>query len=109
MGCVYKIFKDDFVYYGSTKNFKRRMICHKCACNKKNNRYYNLKLYKIIRGNGGWDQFTKCIVEDNIETKQQWVERENYHIRTFSCKMNTIRKKTEEEIKTSRKSTDKEW
>ena len=99
MGCVYKIFNREFVYYGSTKNFKQRMICHKTKCNNKNRPEYNRKLYKTIRANGGWDSFTKVIIEDNIETKQQWKERETYYIRNFKSNMNMVVYMTEEEYK----------
>jgi len=109
MGCVYKISNGTFTYYGSTKNFKQRMRQHKSACNKKNNRCYNVKIYKTIRDNGGWEQFTKEIVEDNIETKQQWKERETYYFRNFRCNMNTHRNMTEEERKENKKNGNKAY
>jgi len=109
MGCVYKISKGEFVYYGSTCNFKQRMIQHKCDCNNKKGRHYNFKLYKTIRDNGGWDAFTKCIVEDNIETEKQWKERETYYLRQFECNMNTRHHKTEEEYKASQKESSKAY
>lgn len=109
MGCVYKIYKNDFVYYGSTKNFKRRIRDHKYDCYTKNNTKYNRKLYKIIRDNGGWESFTKEIIEDNIETEKEWIERENYYIRTFSCNMNTLHNMTKEERKARQKHTCKIW
>ena len=99
MGCVYKISNGTFTYYGSTCNFKRRMRDHKFNCYHKKVEKYNLKLYKTIRDNGGWQQFTKEIIEDNIETKQQWKERETYYLRNFKCNMNTLHNITKEEYK----------
>ena len=109
MGCVYKISNGTFTYYGSTCNFKRRMKNHKTNCYNKNNKSYNYKLYKTIRNNGGWEQFTKQIVEDNIETKQQWKERETYYLRNFKCNMNTHHHITEEEYKARQKVSKKAY
>ena len=108
MGCVYKIFKGEFVYYGSTKDFKKRLINHKSRCYNKNDKMYNAKLYKTIRDNGGWDAFTKCIVED-IETEKEWKERENYYIRTCSCNMNTDIYISKEELRKRKLQRERDW
>lgn len=41
-------------YVGHTTNIKLRIKNHKNICNNENHNYYNLKIYKIIRENGGW-------------------------------------------------------
>ena len=55
---IYKIYcKDDTIkdiYIGHTTNFIQRKYQHKMSCNNLNN---NLKIYDIIRSNGGWDNW----------------------------------------------------
>jgi len=58
---IYKIFNDNFpdmTYYGSTENFDNRKYSHKCVCNSPNHKNHNLKIYRFIRENGGWNQWT---------------------------------------------------
>ena len=62
--CIYKISKHNFIYIGSTCNFKKRMIQHKSACNNIKSKSYNLKIYQTIRLNGGWDEFEKVVVQN---------------------------------------------
>ena len=65
-GMIYKLCCNDLnitdIYIGSTVNFKERKRCHKKACNNINNRCYNLKLYKFIRDNGGWNNWDMVLV-----------------------------------------------
>jgi hypothetical protein len=55
---IYKIFcKDEIitdVYVGHTTNFIQRKYAHKITCNNLNN---DLKIYNVIRSNGGWDNW----------------------------------------------------
>lgn len=85
MYCVYKISNGDVTYYGSTNNFKRRMKDHRQCCNSEKSKLYNKKKYKIIRENGGWDEFTKEIIENNIDTQVKVRQREDYWIRNNEC------------------------
>tara|TARA_R110000796_G_scaffold187721_1_gene304684 strand:+ start:331 stop:810 length:480 start_codon:yes stop_codon:yes gene_type:complete len=57
--CIYKIYKDDWIYIGSSVNFKSRVSKHKSACNNTKSKKYNYKIYKLIRSNGGWEKFHK--------------------------------------------------
>tara|TARA_R110001592_G_scaffold102615_1_gene289575 strand:+ start:211 stop:795 length:585 start_codon:yes stop_codon:yes gene_type:complete len=84
MGCVYKISKGEFVYYGSTNNFERRMYDHRQCCNSEKSIAYNRKKYKIIREHGGWDAFTKEIVEE-VDDINNLLQREDYWIRNNEC------------------------
>ena len=55
---IYKIQhqdKEDLLYVGSTTDFTKRKYRHKSNC--KTSSKYNIKLYKTIRDNGGWDCF----------------------------------------------------
>jgi len=45
-------------YIGSSYNFKKRCWDHKSACNNQNNKKNNLKLYKYIRENDGFNEWT---------------------------------------------------
>ena len=47
----------ELCYVGSTANWKERQRNHKRTGNNENDRYYNTKLYKTIRENGGWENF----------------------------------------------------
>lgn len=44
------------VYVGSTTDFKTRKSAHKRCCNS-NSKKCNMKVYKMILENGGWDSF----------------------------------------------------
>ena len=66
---IYKLIKkdainDDMVYIGSTRDIKYRMRKHKARCYNINNNCYNLKVYKYIRDNGGWDEWKYEIVDE---------------------------------------------
>jgi hypothetical protein len=64
---IYKIQHEDneeLVYVGHTTNFIKRKYTHKYACNTEKGRAFNLKLYTMIRENGGWDCFKMVMVEE---------------------------------------------
>ena len=56
---IYKLCCQDlnvpYVYVGHTTNFIKRKARHKIDCNNSNKKEYNLKVYQIIRDNGGWE------------------------------------------------------
>jgi len=57
---IYKIFNDNFpemFYFGSTENFDNRKYTHKSACNNPTASNHNLKIYRFIRDNGGWNDW----------------------------------------------------
>ena len=72
---IYKIQhteKDDLIYVGHTTDFTKRKNCHKKVCVNPNYSSHNLKLYTMIRENGGWDMFKmlevkKCPCNDSRE------------------------------------------
>ena len=66
---IYKLIKkdainDDMIYIGSSKNIKHRMDRHKHSCNNIKHHNHNLKVYKYIRENGGWDAWTYEIIDE---------------------------------------------
>ena len=45
------------IYIGSTYDEIEREHNHKSDCNNENNKSYDLKVYKFIRANGGYDNW----------------------------------------------------
>ena len=92
---IYKFVCDDLnvnqCYVGHTINMTKRKCCHKSACNNEKNKAHNLKIYKIIRQNGGWDNWNMVLVEkfpckDSSEACKR--EREVYE--ELDAKMNMV-------------------
>ena len=67
-GCIYMIqHKTDNTkefYIGSSFEFKQRCSKHKTRCNNQNDKNYNLKVYKYIRENGGWNEWEIILLYD---------------------------------------------
>jgi len=81
---IYKIFcKDESVndvYVGHTTNFIKRKYSHKVACNNLNNK---LKIYNIIRENGGWSNWDMIEIAKyncNDHTEARIKEQEHYEM-----------------------------
>ena len=64
---IYKIVCNDLnvtnCYVGSTTNFRRRKCEHKSRCANENSKGYNFKCYKLIRDNGGWENWSMYEIE----------------------------------------------
>jgi hypothetical protein len=93
---IYKIFSEDDnitdIYVGSTTDFTRRKCNHKSACNNENNKIYNRKLYKMIRDNGGWENWRMIEVEKYpCNDKREAEHREEYWRKNLKAELNTIR------------------
>ena len=80
---IYKIFcKDETItdiYVGHTTNFIQRKYAHKMACSNMNN---TLKIYNVIRCNGGWDNWDMIeIAKYNCKdaTEARIKEQEHYN------------------------------
>ena len=70
---IYKIEHIDdenVVYVGHTTNWDKRKCCYKSVCNNYNGNNYNLKLYQMIRENGGWEEF-KMIEDEKYPCKDK--------------------------------------
>ena len=112
---MYKIVCNDLsvkdCYVGHTINMTKRKCCHKSACNNEKNKAHNLKIYQIIRENGGWDNWSMLLVEkfpckDSSEACKR--EREVYE--ELDAKMNTlIPYLTQEEYKEARNKNQKKY
>ena len=90
---IYKIYcKNENVldiYIGHTTSFYQRYRAHKSNCNNENSKGYNYKIYKIIRENGGWDNWEmKNIEEYPCENVNEARDRERYWIEKESSQLN---------------------
>ena len=84
---IYKLVCNDLTitdcYVGHTTDFVRRKQCHKNSCINEKNKRFNIKVYKIIRENGGWYNWTMVEIEkypckDTNEAaakEREWFER----------------------------------
>ena len=54
---------DSLVYVGHTTNWDKRKCKHKFNCYAEKSGHYNLKLYQMIRENGGWEKFRMIEIE----------------------------------------------
>ena len=94
---IYKIVCNDlnvkYIYIGHTTDFTKRKSHHKYACNHSNNKEYNCKVYKTIRDNGGFENWTIVIVErmENCKDSEEARSRERYWYEQLSANLNTFR------------------
>ena len=97
-GLVYKLCCNDTkikdIYVGSTTNFIRRKCTHKSACNNENDKHHNIHVYKFIRNNGGWDNWSMILLREyNATNKKQLERKEHKYIvklkATLNCRLPT--------------------
>ena len=91
---IYKIVCSDLdienCYVGSTTHFSKRKNKHKSVCCSPDNRDHNLKLYKFIRDNGGWENWKMIEIEkypcsDGNESRA----REHYWFELLKADLNS--------------------
>jgi len=92
---IYKLCSKDpnvtDIYVGSTTNFRSRKYDHKSKCNNKSetNKKYNLKVYKFIRDNGGFENWEMIMLQEySCENKKQLQSRERYYIELLKSSLN---------------------
>jgi hypothetical protein len=70
-------------YIGSTANLKNRKIKHKSACNNENDKAYNYNVYKMIRENGGWNNWSMVVIEEiqDLTLTQARMKEEEHRIK----------------------------
>jgi hypothetical protein len=90
---IYKLVCKDLTikdcYVGHTTDFTKRKYSHKSDF--KNEKKMNLKVYKMIRENGGWENWDMIEIEkypckDNNEARSReryWVEKENPKLNSY--------------------------
>ena len=97
----------EFNYVGHTTNFRVRKNSHKTNCNNENSEKYNSKIYKCIRENGNFDNWTMSPLEEyECETTIQARIREQYWMDIKQSKLNMLRAHTTAE---QRKEQEKEY
>ena len=108
---IQSIDNEELLYVGSTTNFIKRKQCHKKLCNNLNNRHNDLKVYKMIRENGGWDQFSMIIVKEfPCNNKTELLIEEDRIMREMRSNMNKYKAfRTSEECKEYQKEYHKEY
>lgn len=104
---IYKIScKDETIkdlYVGHTTNFVQRKHAHKQACINEKSESYPCKLYKKIRENGGWDNWTMEII-DFFNCKDHYEARvkEQEYFTLLNASLNTLepfpKPKTKEKV-----------
>jgi len=91
---IYKICCNDAtitdIYIGHTTDLIMRRYHHKHNCNKDKNPYYNFKIYKFIRENGGWNNWTLIQIEEYpCENVNEARARERYWIEELKPSLNS--------------------
>jgi len=111
---IYKIVSKDLnikdTYIGSTTNFKARKNCHKSRCTSESDKYYNTKVYKFIRENGGWEDWEMVMIEETNCTKRQAELKEREYYEQLNADLNGKKPFIDtEEKKDIKKEKDKEY
>ena len=75
---------------GYTTNFKNRKYEHKRSCNNDSRNNHNLRVYKFIRDNGGFENWCMIEIEKyNATDKRDLEKRERYFIETLKTSLNS--------------------
>ena len=113
--CIYKIEhieNDNLVYVGHTTNFNKRKAHHKSDCSNEKSRHYTLKVYQMIRENGGFEMFKMIEVEKYpCNDKREAERRENEVMKQLKANMNSYRAflTQEEKISVHKEYNKKYW
>ena len=91
---IYKIICNDenikSCYVGATTSFILRRNQHKMTCNNENAPNHNIKLYKFIRENGGWDNWKMVLIEEiSCENKLELSKKERVYMESLEADLNT--------------------
>ena len=98
---IYKIWKDDDFYVGSTTDLASRKSEHKSRCNNEKGKKYNYKIYQTIRENGGWDVWQITPLEEYNECQSQvqarireeeWSVKLNANLNSQKCFADSLTK-----------------
>tara|TARA_R110000868_G_scaffold76995_1_gene220996 strand:- start:952 stop:1470 length:519 start_codon:yes stop_codon:yes gene_type:complete len=79
-------------YVGHTVDFTKRKGHHKKCCNGDNYKSHNTPIYKIIRDNGGWDNWRMIEIESRLVKDKREAERiEQEYIEKLKSDMNSMK------------------
>jgi len=92
---IYKFVCNDLnikdTYVGHTTDFIKRKATHKSVCHNLDNKSYNLKVYKTIRENGGWVNWSMIEIEKYpCGDSNEACSRERYWYELLNANMNTV-------------------
>ena len=94
---------DSLVYVGHTTNWDKRKCKHKFNCYAEKSGHYNLKLYQMIRENGGWEKFRMIEVEKYpCNDKREAEKRECEVMKELKATMNSMKSYLSDEEKKER-------
>ena len=93
---IYKIVCNDLTikecYVGHTTDMTKRKCQHKSCCHNDKDKGHNHKIYKIIRENGGWSNWSMILVEKfPCKDKFEACKRERELYEGLGAKMNIQR------------------
>jgi hypothetical protein len=92
---IYKLVNYDYpelVYVGSTTNFTKRKQNHKQICYNEKSKKHNLKVYEMIRENGGWENWNMIKICDYpCENKREAELEEDRYMTELKSNMNSNR------------------
>ena len=99
--CIYKIehIEDEsLLYVGFTTNFNKRKGDHKSRIKNIDNKKYKIKLYEMIRDNGGWEMFRMIEIEKYpCNDKREAEKRETEIMKELKASMNSVKSYTNDE------------
>jgi hypothetical protein len=92
---MYKIVSNDLnirdCYVGSTTEFTKRKCAHKSNCTNINSTMYNFKVYKFIRDNGDWQNWSMILIEMYPCTNHlECLQRERYWCEHLNATLNSV-------------------
>ena len=92
---IFKLVNYDYpelVYVGSTTNFTNRKRHHKCGCLNEKSKKHNLKVYQMIRENGGWENWNMIKICDYpCNNKREAELKEDEYMTELKASLNMIR------------------
>ena len=81
------------LYVGHTTNFVQKKYNHKQCCTNQESKKYNCHLYKVIRENGGWENWLmEIIICVNCKDKYDATQKENEYCLLLNDTLNNIEK-----------------
>lgn len=91
---IYKLCCNDLsitdCYVGHTTDFIKRKYKHKNSCINENTKSYNFKVYKTIRENGGWENWSMVQLEQvKCKTNLEAAAYERYWYEQLKANLNT--------------------
>ena len=82
--------ENEYIYIGSTTNFRGRKLKHKENCKYESAKSHNYPVYQFIRENGGWDEWEMIAIEEYpCISKRELEIRERFHIEILKAKLNS--------------------